>query len=162
MKKSVYFSNCKTLQELKTKYRELVFTYHPDIAGDASTETMKQINNEYESMFEYIKSNPVNEQEKKSNYYANVNDGFREVLSKIVHLPEIEIEICGSWLWVTGETKNVKDQLKEAGLFWAAKKQAWYFKPVDYKAKKKIILGTWTKLETHMEANQLKSKSELK
>ena len=135
MNKFKFFSSCKTLQELKTTFRELVKINHPDkITGDL--ETIKQINNEYELAFEYIKNNPINETEKKSSFYANVNDGFRETLEQIIFIPEIFIEICGSWLWVTGETKQVKDILKNAGLYWAANKKAWYFKPSDYKAKK--------------------------
>ena len=135
MNKFKFFSTCKTIQELKTTFRELVKVYHPDkITGDL--ETMKQINIEYESAFEYIKTHPINDQEKKTSYYANVNDGFRETLEKIIFIPCITIEICGSWLWVNGETKPVKDILKNAGLFYAGNKKAWYFKPSDYKAKK--------------------------
>lgn len=135
MHKFKFFSACKTLQELKTTFRELVKLHHPDkITGNL--ETMKALNLEYELAFEYIKIHPINDQEKKSSFYANVNDGFRETLEKIIFIPKIEIEICGSWLWVNGETKPVKDILKNAGLYWAQNKKAWYFKPSDYKGRK--------------------------
>lgn len=130
-----FFINCKTLQDVKSQYRALVYLYHPD-RQNGDLEIMKQVNNEYELVFEYIKNHPANEQEKKSSYYANVNDGFREMLEKIIFIPEISIEICGSWVWVTGETKQVKDILKNAGLFWANNKKAWYFKPSEYKGGK--------------------------
>ena len=136
MSKFKFFSTCKTIQELKTIFRELVKVYHPDNQITGNLETMKELNLEYELAFQYIKTHPINEQEKKSSYYANVNDGFREVLEKIIFIPEIFIEVCGSWLWITGDTKPVKDILKNAGLFWAGRKQAWYFKPKEYKAKK--------------------------
>ena len=135
MHKFKFFSTCKTIQELKTTFRELVKFHHPD-KQTGNLETMKAINNEYELAFEYIKNNPINETEKKSNFYANVNDGFRETLEKIIFIPEITIEICGSWLWINGETRPVKGLLKDAGLWYAANKKAWYFKPSDYKAKK--------------------------
>lgn len=38
----------------------------------------------------------------------------------------IEIELVGSWIWVSGNTYPVKEQLKEAGIFWAGKKKKWY------------------------------------
>lgn len=136
MNKFKFFSSCKTIQELKNKFRELVKTFHPDNQITGDLQTMKELNLEYEKAFEYIKTHPINETEKKSSYYANVNDGFRETLEKIIFIPCITIEICGSWLWVTGDTKPIKDILKKAGLYWAGKKQAWYFKPKDYKAKK--------------------------
>jgi hypothetical protein len=136
MSKFKFFSNCKTIQELKNHFRELVKIYHPDNRITGELQTMKALNLEYELAFEYIKTHPINDQEKKSSYYANVNDGFREVLEKIIFIPDIFIEVCGSWLWITGETKQVKDILKNAGLWYAANKKAWYFKPANYKAKK--------------------------
>ena len=136
MSKFKFFSQCKTIQELKTTFRELVKVYHPDNQTTGNLETMKALNLEYELAFQYIKTHPINEQEKKSSYYANVNDGFREVLEKIIFIPEIFIEVCGSWLWITGNTKPVKDILKQAGLYYAGNKKAWYFKPTGYKAKK--------------------------
>ncbi len=39
----------------------------------------------------------------------------------------MEIEICGLWVWVGGETKKHKSALKAAGYKWAMKKLKWYF-----------------------------------
>lgn len=44
-----YFSNCRTLDELKKEYRRLAMLNHPDRGGD--DETMKAINNEYDAVF---------------------------------------------------------------------------------------------------------------
>lgn len=44
-----YFTNCRTLDELKKEYRRLAMLHHPDRGGD--TETMKAINNEYDAVF---------------------------------------------------------------------------------------------------------------
>src|SRR5215207_7797316 len=41
----IYFSDCTTQGEAKTKYRELVKQHHPDAGGD--TATMQEINAEY-------------------------------------------------------------------------------------------------------------------
>ena len=48
-----YFTNCKTLNELKAEYRRLVMIHHPDRGGDE--ETMKAINNEYDERFPILK-----------------------------------------------------------------------------------------------------------
>jgi len=97
---------------------------------------MKQVNNEYEQVFEYIKNNPITEQEKKSYYYANVNDGYREQIEKIVFIPDLQIEICGSWIWLNGNTYAVKNIIKDAGFLWAGNKKAWYWKPYEQKGYK--------------------------
>ena len=61
----------------------------------------------------------------------------QELLEKIValkQLPGLEINLCGSWVWIGGDTKPQKDQLKALGCWWAAKKQLWYWHlPVETK-----------------------------
>ena len=40
----------------------------------------------------------------------------------------IKVEQIGTWLWVSGATKPIKDELKVLGFFWANGKKAWYHK----------------------------------
>lgn len=44
-----YFSNIKSLDDLKYQYRKLALAHHPDKGG--TTEAMQEINNEYEVLF---------------------------------------------------------------------------------------------------------------
>jgi hypothetical protein len=39
-------------------------------------------------------------------------------------------EVTGVWVWVHGDTKPVKDTLKESGFRWASGKKLWYFAAV--------------------------------
>ena len=48
-----YFSNVKTLDELKRAYRLLCMKHHPDVGGD--TATMQAINAEHDELFEQLK-----------------------------------------------------------------------------------------------------------
>ena len=47
----------------------------------------------------------------------------------------LNIEICGSWVWVSGDTKPHKEVLREAGFKWSNKKLRWYFRPDGYKSR---------------------------
>lgn len=38
-----------------------------------------------------------------------------------------EIELCGSWLWIGGNTRANKDELKSAGCKWSKSKAKWYW-----------------------------------
>ena len=38
----------------------------------------------------------------------------------------LELTLCGTWLWVAGETKPVKDRLKEHKFRWSPDKKMWY------------------------------------
>ncbi len=49
-----YFKNINTLDELKKEFRRLAMLHHPDRGGD--TETMKQINVEYDMLFPVLKA----------------------------------------------------------------------------------------------------------
>lgn len=72
-----YFTNIKTLDDLKKEYRRLVMLNHPDRGGDV--ETMKEINNEYDALFPVFKlkynqtaSEPTHEtaQSTRSEFYT--------------------------------------------------------------------------------------------
>ncbi|MBR1620273.1 DUF1738 domain-containing protein [bacterium] len=43
-----YFENVKTTDEIKSRYKELVKKYHPDIYGDEGNEILKEIHNQLE------------------------------------------------------------------------------------------------------------------
>ena len=42
-------------------------------------------------------------------------------------LDGLEIELCGSWLWIGGNTKEHKDALKAARCRWSSNKKLWYW-----------------------------------
>lgn len=52
----------------------------------------------------------------------------------------IEIEVCGSWVWVTGDTKPHKEELKALSFRWSSNKSAWYFHRDGYKKRSKKSL----------------------
>ena len=53
----------------------------------------------------------------------------------------VTIEVCGIWVWLSGNTKTHKDAIKEAGYKWASKKMQWYFRPDDYKSSSRGTLS---------------------
>lgn len=51
----------------------------------------------------------------------------KKIISLILHFENITIELVGSWVWVSGDTREIKEKLKEIGFKWASKKRMWYF-----------------------------------
>lgn len=51
----------------------------------------------------------------------------QEVIEKTKHLDGVKIEMIGTWIWISGKTYQHKEYLKELGLFFSGKKQAWFF-----------------------------------
>lgn len=117
-----YFKNITTLEELRKEYRKLVKENHPDNGG--SEEAIKAINVEYEYYFNILKNNDTKENENK--YNMTEDEMLRNVINAIINL-NIEIEICGSWIWVSGNTFGCKEELKRNNFKWASKKKMWYW-----------------------------------
>lgn len=129
----MYFKNCKTLSELKSKYRELLKKYHPDNGGNV--EIMKAINVEYREVFDYLKSGGSTEKYDTSNDNKETADDFIKIINELFKLQnDLIIELCGNWLYISGNTKPIKDKLKAMGCRWASKKKVWYWRPArEYK-----------------------------
>lgn len=128
-----YF-NASTLNDLKSQYRKLAFHLHPDVGGDAKR--FSEMQAEYEKLFlrfkdEAFKADPEHNVEWEVNA-DNLDDGYMKIIDLLVHLADIDIELCGGWLWLTGDTKSVKEQLKACGCYWAPQKKMWYWRPSDY------------------------------
>ena len=131
-----YFTNCKTAEELKKEYRRLAKELHPDLGGD--TEEFKVMQNEFEKMWERLKNVHKNsEGETYTKESTETAEEFIHIIEVLTPLKDILVEICGSWVWVSGNTKEHKEILKELKFKYAHKKQAWYYHTEPYKKKGK-------------------------
>ncbi|MEM9422373.1 MAG: J domain-containing protein [Pseudomonadota bacterium] len=115
-------------QIVKIAYRKAAKTYHPD-QNPAGAEMMKVINAAYDVLKGHIGEI---EQEEPEN--AGYPEALNEALNSIVGLSGLEIEICGAWVWVGGNTKAHKDVLKESSFKWASKKKRWYLRPENWRS----------------------------
>lgn len=127
MKTTTFFSNCKTINEVKKVYKELAMEHHPDRGG--STEVMQAINAEYHSIIRDPFFNFANQTEEVKMDFAE----FPEVIAKVINF-DVRTELCGSWLWISGNTFVYRKELKAAGFFFAPKKSMWYWRPKQFKS----------------------------
>lgn len=136
-----WFKNPETLEDLKKQYHKLAMKHHPDVGG--STDDMKEINSEYEELFSKLKDTHKNaEGEFYQSKTATTETAaeFMDIIEKLLHMDGIEIEVCGSWVWVTGNTRPHKDGLKALTFRWSSNKSAWYFHRDGYKKRSKKTL----------------------
>ena len=113
-------SDC-TMEEIKKRYRELAKTWHPDLGG--CQEKMQLLNQAYELLIEKF------EEVKNFHRQAGCISWFDEMLVVLLKLEDIVIEVCGSWIWVSGNTYNHKARIKEIGFKWSGSKKKWYAYP---------------------------------
>jgi len=116
-----------TKEIIKKAYKRAAAKYHPDKEG-GNVETMKMVNEAYETLKDYEGVVEANNFE--------YPDLVADAINKVIDLEGIIIEVCGNWVWLTGETKIHSKQLGRdgAGFKYARKKRAWFFRPDDYKS----------------------------
>lgn len=120
-----YFTNITTLDELKKAYRRLAMVHHPDVGGDL--ETMKAINAEHDALFLRLKDEH-NAAADEHHQTTETPEEFRDIITALLNLSGLEVELCGSWLWIGGNTREHKEALKAAGCRWSPNKKLWYWR----------------------------------
>lgn len=117
-----YFANCKTKQDAKKLFRELAKTNHPDKGG--SHEIMVAIIAEYEIVLKKLPSVAPTENANQTEEQFNnaVSQEIQDILNNISHLP-IDIEIIGTWVWVSGNTYPYKSYLTAYNFVWCPTKK---------------------------------------
>ena len=124
-----FFGGCRTIEELKAEYKRLAKIHHPDCGGDDAT--MARINAEYDRLSQVLpKTNAQGETYQPQQREAPA--AFRAAVLAAINLKGVTVELCGVWLWVTGDTRPYKDILKAAGYRWSANKSAWYWHEEGY------------------------------
>ena len=112
--------------------------FHPDRAG-GSNEMMSAVNQAIEAIREWYAAG--NDELRSHDKPSGYGDLLAAAIAAVVELQGISIEICGSWIWITGDTKPHKEAFKAAGFKWGAKKSAWYFRPAGYQSRGR---GKWS------------------
>lgn len=130
-----FFADIKDINELKKAFKRLIMKNHPDRGGD--TATCQAINAEYDKVMKALING-----ESDANYGRNgdkynfweskeerteIEIKVKQAIEAIIALDGLEIEVVGVWVWVSGETKKHKEELKKAGYHWHPKKAKWAF-----------------------------------
>ena len=125
-----YFTGITTIDELKKVYRKLCQLNHPDNGGNVTI--MAEINTEYTTVFNELKTahNKTAEADTTGNTRPinECPEEYINIISELVTLKGLTVELCGSWIWISGDTREHKDKLKSIGCRWASKKKMWYWR----------------------------------
>jgi hypothetical protein len=150
-----YFSECKTLDEAKALYFDLAKKLHPDLGG--STEQFQNLNSQFHS-FKPTSEKFTGEFEKW------MPENYIKVIEALLNIKGITITVCGSWIWLSGETKAVKEEIKAIPAFelgfnrgFSKDKAMWYFSPVGYRKKSKKEM-TFDEIQSWYGSEEIKSR----
>lgn len=137
-----YFNECKTQEELKKEYRRLCKALHPDNGGNI--EAFKEMQKAFEEAGKTTAWNTYTNS-KGETYTKETTEtpvDFMNIVNELINLHGVQLEICGTWLWVTGNTKEHKEIIKGTGCRYSKNKQAWYYhkEPYRKRSKKKLSM----------------------
>ena len=128
-----FFTSTSDINALKNQYRKLAFELHPDKGG--KKEDFQAMSEEYQTLLKSVLSGKFDSEKVKEE--IEIDEQMREVLNKVIHLQGVIIEVVGNWLWITGNTYPVKEDIKGAKFKFSKKKTAWYWNDGTFKKKSK-------------------------
>jgi hypothetical protein len=157
-----YFVNCQTLDEVKKLYRQLAKELHPDKGG--STEAMQILNAQYTQAIKLIAKGYKGTGTKFTDQEAEAEilqaEAYKEAIEKIINIEGINIELCGSYIWVTpldaAKFWDFWPAMKEAKFFFAKVKKQYFFRTAENAVKNYKTL-TADQIRTKYGSHQIKS-----
>lgn len=128
-----YFSNFSTVEQIKAEYRRLAMLHHPDRGGD--TATMQTINRQYTEALKQCDGQHSKDDAGQPHIYRYNAVREQEVMDTLHAILRVkmdaEVWLIGCWIWIMGDTRPVKDQLKALGCLWHSKRAAWYWRTAE-------------------------------
>lgn len=128
-----------TLDDLKKQYYKLAKKYHPDSGG--TTIQFQQLQKDYEALFnKLLKGSSLNDEQ--ANNEINIDSAIRQIIDILINYENLNIEVVGKWLWVSGDTYVIKDILKSVGLTFIKKANVpyWVYKGSETTSRGKMSL----------------------
>lgn len=132
------FRNCKNVNEIKSAYRRLALKFHPDKSQDDG-KMFRELNETY---LTYLENWDGVEFEDHTYYYnPDAEKIIIDLFSKYCNINNLFCEIIGTWLWISGSTKEIKSLLKNDGFKWSHNKMSWYFHTGNFRKKSHLKLS---------------------
>ena len=113
-----------TLSDIKLIYRKLASVNHPDKGGN--TETMQLINTAFAELCKHFETNQTLDINQEQETAQNFDFSFLDTLKT---LTGIKIEVCGYWVWLSGNTYPHKETISNLGIKYSGAKKSWYWSP---------------------------------
>ncbi|MGF1703887.1 DnaJ domain-containing protein [Photobacterium makurazakiensis] len=126
-----------TQAEIKKAYKVACIKFHPD-KNKGGTAIMQAINEAY-NFLKSLGEKGTKTVEPTQGFKANnYGEEIQNVLNRLFELEGLIVEVCGNWIWISGDTKPHKDILgrKEGGIgcYWSKNKKQWYYRPAEFKS----------------------------
>ena len=156
-----YFNNIADLNSLKNAFRNLCIKLHPDTSGYNSQSDFIKMHKEFKTLSKSLKFTTGKESDKEFN-----EKEFYNIVQKFSHIEGLTLDFIGDHIWVTNTKYSQKEDIKSIKIqgykrIWARNKQAWWFRPDSYVAKKSKG-STLEELRSTFNSQSFKTKQAIK
>ncbi len=129
--KNTVFRDCRNMQQVMSKYLDLVYEFHPKIVGDNNA--MSKIDQDYESLIQ----NPEFRFEK---YPADEKSDFIKFKGTVNHIIGLglQVDLFNGMLFLSGNTFPHRQRLSALGFRWFPKAFLWYYPLASWKKTQEI------------------------
>jgi len=131
-----FFINCKDLSELKGSFKQFSKLLHPDVNHGLSDVYFKEMSNDYDSYYIPLKKAHLKDNAKKYNNSSfdedNIkeddlkDDRFKKAIVELLKKENVKIVMRGVYMWISGDTYQIREQLKQLGFFYSSGKKEWF------------------------------------
>lgn len=141
MDTSKWFDPRLTVGEIKAHYRQLAMDHHPDLHPELGQVPMQEINAAYHAALLARDGETSIGSDQKEHIYRYNQATESEMVAKFyaavaARMGGVTLEIIGTWLWATGDTRPHKDTLKAMGFWWNAKRACWQWHVGQYHSRR--------------------------
>ena len=112
----------ETADQIKAAYRKQAMAFHPD-RNPAGLHMMQAVNEAWELL-----QDVANHMASVKDYATTFAEDIMSALNAAVILDGVNVEVCGTWVWLSGNTKEHKEAIKAANFRWSGPKAMWYFR----------------------------------
>lgn len=125
------FGENETIDSIKKQFKLLAFKYHPDVTKTDTNKIMADIITEYEKALKNLGE--------LNNKNYSLDQDYINIINELIKLnmENVEIEVCGWFIYLWGNTKPYKTLLGKDGLkmIFNFQKSCWVWKPAWYTKK---------------------------
>jgi len=158
-----YFNEITTIIEMRAQFRQWCLKLHPDKGGDP--EEFKAMKDEYDSIIKRMSLNEALSAKSENRRTAYTYEREKQVMNAIerfMRIPGIIVELCGSWLWLSGNTFPVHDRIKAEGAKFSSSKKKWYYSPYMSERKPKKSMYSMQKIREKFGSEIFENENNLK
>lgn len=120
----------QTLASLKATYKNWCMKLHPDLnKGKDTTEDMQELNNAYEAQFKILKDNELKKdvKDREKFNFDEVPADLITIINELIKFDGVQIDIVGNWIWLSGNTCQYKEQIKDLNFHRSKAKKKWFW-----------------------------------